>query len=109
MTKMGAEILSEQTSGSVAFQTVDRAQRWDDQAIHHILKEHNISLKALKEFQNLRNDLRTTSEREKKATLLKRGREWIDRNQEFLGESATLVCEALGLRDAHNQSEAPRP
>ncbi len=96
MTKMGAEILSEETSGNVAFQTVDRTQLWDDQAIYHVLKEHNVPQKARQEFQSLFNDLKTSGP-EKKPTLVKRGKEWIARNQESLGGSAAIVRKALRL------------
>ena len=95
MTKIAAEILSEQTSGHVTFQTVDRGQLWDDQAIHHLLEQHNVPNEARIEFQNLYNDLKT----DKKGTLLKRANEWMAKNQGFLGDDATIIRKALGILD----------
>jgi hypothetical protein len=96
MTRMGAEILSEQTSGNVVIQTVDRIQLWDDQAMHHLLKQHDVPEKQRQEFQNILDELQV-AKLAQKASLLKKGEAWIVKNQEFLGASASIIRKALGL------------
>jgi hypothetical protein len=98
MTKMAAEILKEKTAGEIVFQPVDREELWADQAIYRVMKEHNISENEQNEFKSILADLKTAHSVNRRP-LFDRGKAWIEKNKDFLGEDAALIRKRLRLRN----------
>lgn len=68
----------------------------DYSSIHQILKQHNVPQNERNEFENILDELKT-ADPARKASLLERGKDWLVRNEKFLGASISLTRKALGL------------
>ena len=71
-------------------------QVYDYSTIHQVLRKQNISQTERNDLENILDELKVAP-MEKKPGLLQRGKDWIVRNQEFLGATASVVRKALGL------------
>jgi len=69
---------------------------YDYSSIYQLLKQQNVSQSERNEIENILDNLKHAKPNEK-ASLLQKGKEWIVKNQEFLGASASVVRKALGL------------
>ncbi len=68
----------------------------DYSSIYQVLRNHNVPQGERNEIENILDALKEAKPNEK-ASLLKKGKDWIVKNQEFLGASASIVRKALGL------------
>ncbi len=71
---------------------------YDFDSIHQELKQLNVPQSERDELKNIFDALKN-SPPERKQSLIEKGKEWIVRNQEFLGAGASIVRQALGIPD----------
>jgi hypothetical protein len=71
-------------------------QIYDYSVIHQKLKEHGVPQVERNKLENIMDEL-SKAEPSKKESLLEKSKEWIVKNQDFLGASASLIRKSLGL------------
>lgn len=69
---------------------------YDYSSIHQTLKQAGVPQEARNEIENIMDLLKTAKPDEKKS-LVERGKNWIVKNQQLLGASASIVRRALGF------------
>jgi hypothetical protein len=69
---------------------------YDYSSIHKIVEERGIPQEERNRLEEIMDGLKE-SDAQKKAGWLQKGKDWIVKNQEFLGASASIVRKALGL------------
>jgi hypothetical protein len=69
---------------------------YDYSSIHQVLRNHKVPQRERNEIENILDGLKQAKPDEK-ASLLEKGKDWIVKNHEFLGASASIVRKALGL------------
>jgi len=69
---------------------------YDYSSIHKTIKERGVPVEERNQLEEIMDGLKESDAKEKEGWLQK-GKNWIVRNQEFLGASASVVRKALGL------------
>lgn len=72
---------------------------YDYSSIHQQLKESGVPQVQRNELENILDELKNHASGDKKQSFIEAGKAWIVRNQEFLGASANIVRQALGIPD----------
>lgn len=69
---------------------------YDYSSIHQMLKQQHVPQQERNKFEDILDEL-ITAEPAKKATLAKRGEDWVVKHQELLGARVSIARKALGL------------
>jgi len=69
---------------------------YDYSSIHKTIKEAGVPVEERNRLEEIMDGLKEGNE-EKKPGWLQKGKDWIAKNQEFLGASASIIRQALGL------------
>ncbi len=77
-------------------------QIYDYSSLHQTLKEQDVPQQERNKLENIMDELKTATPA-KRAGLLENAKEWVVKNEGFLGASAVIVRKALGLGDGSSQ------
>ena len=76
--------------------THSKVQIYDYSSIHQIIKEAGVPMNERNEIEVIMDALKTAAATEKKS-LLQRGKDWVVKNEKFLGSSSAIILKALGI------------
>lgn len=82
-------------SGVLGDITQSQVSVFDFSSIHQILKQSGIPQSERNKVETLLDELKNASGADKKS-LIERGKDWVAKNEKFLGASASIVRKALG-------------
>lgn len=73
---------------------------YDYSSIHQQLRESGVPQPERNELENILDELKNHPSPQKKRSLIESGKAWIVRNQKYLGASANIVRQVLGIPTA---------
>lgn len=85
----------ETVQGNVGNVTNSQVMVYDYSSVSQLLLDHNVPKAERRELEDIMDDLKSAPS-EKKPSLVQRGKDWIVKNQEFLGTTAEVVAKAIG-------------
>lgn len=86
-------------SGVLGNVASSQIQIYNYNSVHEVLREHNVPQAARNELENIMDELKSAPA-DIKPSLLERGKQWLVKNQGFLGAAASVIRKALGLPES---------